>query len=239
MGSDQFFNPLGEQINVNHIDWLVETVEQNYFGQQSNYFPFQSLHLPIWGDEPGWTRYHASCWNALRTGTWTNMPFSPKRLGDPQRFGEPHGLNRKSFVQLASAYSALADVLTFGGEWGTTIRRLNDWHIGKIAPWHLGFVKFWYPMLNTYGDWLARFGLFGWPKILNELEPPINGYNIDPNRGWPDSFDETSSVNDTYYGDNDPLHLSMHSGKPLFDDTVARIKVEYNHNPYGCLLYTS
>ena len=229
MASDHFFDAFGEQINVNHISWLSRVISHPWHYEEDDFQPFRHLSHEIWADEPAWTKYHAACWHALRNDNWTNMPFSPKRLGKPEKFAAPHALGPKAFMQTASAYTALADILHFGDVWGKAVSNLKDWHYGFVEPHHLNFVKFWYPMLNVYGNWLARFGRFGWPKIFNHLDSHLDFYQIDPNPHWGHRLDVSHTALDTSYADSDPLHLSDHSGKPINGWTSPIINIAWDH----------
>ena len=230
MNMDRFEYPLGDQVHVPQIDWLVQQVSETMYGVTLDNYQFLGFQPPIWDDEPRWTQYHAACWHALRNDNWTHMPFSPKRLGNPEIFANPHHLSEKALFQAASAYSALADILAFGHAWGHTIRILNEWNLGMIPQWKSNFVKFWYPMLNTYGDWYSRCGVFNWPK---ESEIPEIHYNINPNRHWHELSDKTAVSNLNLEFDKDPLHLTAHSGKPLTPGSKFEIDFTRTNGFFG------
>ena len=230
MDMDRFQNPLGQQIHVPQIEWLIEQISETMYGLSPDKLKFLGFQPPIWADEPRWTQYHAACWHALRNDNWTHMPFSPKRLGNPEILANPHHLNEKSFFQAASAYAALADILGLGHAWGKTLRTLKEWNWGMIAPHHKNFVKFWYPMLNTYGDWYSRFGLFNWPK---ESENPENHYTIDPNRPFHNLSNQFEDFHlDLEFG-SDPLHITSHSAKPLTPGSRPEIDFTRTNGFFG------
>ena len=202
---------IGDQINTNHINWLNKNLSD--------------LHdySPIWADEPNWTKFHAASWHALRNDNWTNMGFSPKALAKNSGIIGGKINSEAEFVKTTSAYSALIDVLTLGGNWANPMQIFDYLHV--LSPEDLGFskkfVNFWLPMLNQLGAWMnyshaidnshpfQEFNIIRpGDLILAGASPALESIEFDQ----PDSKWNATSGD---VGGYDVLHLSHHSLKPL------------------------
>jgi len=216
---------LGDQIHTTHIEWLGKEISQDFSHSGPPKRLTANLNPRIWADEPRWTSFHAACWHALRNDKWTNLPFSPTRLGKREYFTGHASVGEATFNSILGGYSALSDLLAIGGIWRNPVQSFQNWQHGPV-PDHenftMNFRRFWLPMINTYAEWFSQGE---YPQHQLPYRPCVTNYLFRMQLDHPGPGEIVPVSTDNEFGGSDPLHLTDHASHPFQLESSSHTRI--------------